>query len=189
MNSGEEECKKKKFIEKKSTQGKAHRGTQRERNMSLVEFKSFIRWQSSRSLSSLRPIILFVPSQVDLSQDPPWGSQAHIGQDRSQSEGFWEEQDSLWPRIIPWLLTPRSLSGHVSSVSLVPQNRGGQRSLNPSLKQGFALLGPCHIITLTIALTVVTSILEGKQEADCKSLCWSPPISHLREGKEETSFK
>ena len=56
MNSGEEEGKKEKLIEKKSTQG------QRESDMSLVKFKSFIRWQFSGSLSSLRLIILFVPS-------------------------------------------------------------------------------------------------------------------------------
>ena len=58
MNSGEEEGKKEKFIEKKSTQGKAHKGTQRDSDMSLVKFKSFIRWQFSKSLSSLGPIIL-----------------------------------------------------------------------------------------------------------------------------------
>ena len=73
MNSGEEEGKKEKFIEKKSTQGKAHKGTQRDSDMSLVKFKSFIRWQFSGSLSSLRLIISFVPSQVDLFQEPPLG--------------------------------------------------------------------------------------------------------------------
>ena len=36
---------------------------------------------------------------VNLSQDLPLGC-AHLSQDGSQSEDFWEEQDSFWPGII-----------------------------------------------------------------------------------------
>ena len=32
-------------------------------------------------------------------------------------------------------------------------------------------------------LSVTTSILEGKQEAECKCRNWSPPISYLRKYK------
>ena len=38
-------------------------------------------------------------SRVNLSQDPPWSVHAYLSQVGSQSEGFWEEQDS-WPGII-----------------------------------------------------------------------------------------
>ena len=37
---------------------------------------------------------------ANLSQDPPWSVHAHLSQVVSQSEGFWEKQDSLWPGII-----------------------------------------------------------------------------------------
>ena len=36
-------------------------------------------------------------------------------------------------------------------------------------------------------VSVVLPFLEDKQEADCKSLPWSPPISCLRKWKQETS--
>ena len=37
---------------------------------------------------------------ANLSQDPSWSVHAHLSQVGSESEGFWEEQDSLWPGII-----------------------------------------------------------------------------------------
>ena len=48
----------------------------------------------------------------------------------SWSEGFWEEYDSLWPGIILWLLTPRSLSPLSDSV--------------------FSFLCPCHDYSLEV---------------------------------------
>ena len=86
------------------------------------------------------------------------------------------------------------------SISLVPKKEWGRRrcrSLNPLFKQGFAplclcqgyYLDYCHDYYLKVftrdkdwlsTLFLVTSILEGKQEADCKFLNWSPPISCLR---------
>ena len=36
----------------------------------------------------------------DLPWDPPLGAHSPLSQDGSQSEGFWEDQDSLWPGII-----------------------------------------------------------------------------------------
>ena len=65
------------------------------------KFKSFIRGQfpglclpsgQSSCFVSLQPL-------VNLSQDLPLGC-AHLSQDGSQSEDFWEEQDSFWPGII-----------------------------------------------------------------------------------------
>ena len=72
-------------------------------------------------------------------------------------------------------------------VSPLSQKREGGGSLNPLLKQGFAPVCPCHdynldyrcsqdyylkVFTrdkLTIhPVSIVTSISEGKQEANCK---------------------
>ena len=68
-----------------------------------------------------------------------------------------------------------------------PQRKVELRSLNPLLKQGFAPLCPCHNCYLKLftrgkklavyPVSVVTSVSEGKQEADCKCLNWSPPMS------------
>ena len=49
-------------------------------------------------LPSGQPPCLF--ALANLSQDPPWSVHGHLSQVGSQSEGFWEEQDSLWPGII-----------------------------------------------------------------------------------------
>ena len=153
MNSGEEEGKKEKLIEKKSTQG------QRESDMSLVKFKSFIRWQFSGSLSSLRLIISFVPSGWFVSGPSP-GVRTHTlgktdlkvkASGRRKTHYGLELSLDFWPQ------------GAFLVLSLVPKIQGEQRSLNLLLKQGFASLCPCHIITLTIAMTAVTSILECKQ--------------------------
>ena len=65
---------------------------------------------------------------------------------------------------------------------------GEGRSLNPLFKQDFVPLCTCHDYqsvykrqTLAIyPLSVVTFISEGKQEADCKCLNWSPLISCLK---------
>ena len=74
-------------------------------------------------------------------------------------------------------------------VSPLSQERRKQRSLNPLLKQDFAPLYPCHDYYLdychdykrkTLAIypvSVVISVLEGKQEADYKCFTWSSPIA------------
>ena len=71
------------------------------------------------------------------------------------------------------------------SVSLVPKEWGAE------IPESFTHTGfcPLSVLTLTIIvrclqetnngylLSVVTSISEGNQEADCKYLDWSPPLS------------
>ena len=65
-----------------------------------MKFKSLIRGRFSGSLSSLRPIILLALPLVNLSQDPHLRfAHIHLSQDGSQSEGFWEKQNSLQPGI------------------------------------------------------------------------------------------
>ena len=73
------------------------------------------------------------------------------------------------------------------SGSLPPKKDVELRSLNPLLKQGFAPLCPCHDCYLKLftrgkklavySVSVVTSVSEGKHEADCKCLNCSPPMS------------
>ena len=73
------------------------------------------------------------------------------------------------------------------SGSLPPKKDVELRSLNPLLKQGFAALCPCHDWYLKLftrgkklavySVSVVTSVSEGKHEADCKCLNCSPPMS------------
>ena len=78
------------------------------------------------------------PTQLMCLRTLPWGTHTHLSQDGSQSEGFWEEQDSLWPGIILWLLTPRSLSAaHVCSPLSFTQT-------------GFCLLCPCQDYSLEV---------------------------------------
>ena len=43
-----------------------------------------------------------------------------------------------------------------------------------------------HPLMAIYPVSVVASISESKQEAGCKFLSWSPPISCLRKFKEET---
>ena len=103
-----------KFTEKKNTCGKVHGWAQRE-NLDFGKFKSLIRGQFSRFLLSFRPVILLCPPWLQLIclKTLPSGAHTPVSQDGSQSEVFWEEQDSLWPGIFPWLLTPRSFSASV----------------------------------------------------------------------------
>ena len=101
----------------------------------------------------------------------------------SWSEDFCEEQDSLWSGVIPWLLTPKEPFCTCVASPLSPK-WGKCRSLNPLPKQGFASVLALNV-TLTIALSitlrclqetktgyypvsVVTSISEAEQKADCK---------------------
>ena len=76
----------------------------------------------------------------------------------------------------------------------------------PLLKQGFFFFfSPLFIFAIIIPLrclqeacthslmtiypvSIVTFISESKQEAGCKFLNWSPPISSLRKFKEETGW-
>ena len=61
-----------------------------------------------------------------------WGAHTRLSQDGSQSEGFWEEQDSLWSGVVPQLLTPRVFPS-VCSLSLILYS-----------DRVFAFLCPCH---------------------------------------------
>ena len=55
------------------------------------------------------------------------GVQTSLSQNGPSSEGFWEEQDSLWPGIIPWILTHKE-PFCTSVVSSLSQKGGEQRS-------------------------------------------------------------
>ena len=125
----------------------------------------------------------------------PLGAHIPLIQDGSQSEGFWEKQDSLWPRVIPF--DPQRAFLCVCSISLVPKKTESRDAL---ILYSIRLL-PVFVLAMTIALTIamiitlrclqetntgyypvsaVSSISEGKREADCKCLNLSPSIFCLR---------
>ena len=155
--------------------------------VTLVRRSSVKRWLSHLYRAVLCLSLanyLFSFSTPDLSWDPPLGVHTPLSQDGSQSEGFQEEQNSSWPGIILTHKEP------FCTCAVAPLSQGGDwRSLNPLLKQGFAPLCPYHGYNLKIftrqtlaiyPLSVVTSISESKQKADCKFLNWSPSIACLR---------
>ena len=141
---------------------------------------------SSGSLSSFRPIIwLLFPHWPTLGPFHPgtfpWGGlylSAHMDLEVKASWGT--RLDRAWRH--PLTLDPQGAFLCMHRLSLVPKR--GSRDLNPLFKQNFAPLCPCHDCYLKVfprdkhclyPVSVVTSNLEGKQEADCKCLSWSPP--------------
>ena len=68
-----------------------------------------------------------------------------LSQDESRREGFWEEQDSLWPGMAHFL--------HKRSLSLVSK-RGSRDALIFYSSRVLPLFVPAVIVTLTIAMTV-----------------------------------
>ena len=52
-------------------------------------------------LSSFRPIIWFLFPYLTYPGTLLWGVHAPLSQEGSLSEGFWEEQDSVWSSVIP----------------------------------------------------------------------------------------
>ena len=79
-------------------------------------------------------------------QGPPLGVYAPLSQYKSWSEGFWEEQGSLWPGIIPLLLTHKDLC--MCSVCLVPKREESKDSLILSSNRVLPLFVLAMIITL-----------------------------------------
>ena len=76
-----------------------HMGDLREREIPLGSVNSLQRGSfPGLHLPSGQSPCLF--ALANLSQDPPWSVHPHLSQVGSQSEAFWEEQDSLWPGII-----------------------------------------------------------------------------------------
>ena len=73
----------------------------REEECSQKADTSFILGNSSGTLSSFRPIIWFLFLHLTCPGSLSWGVHEPFSQDGSSSEGFWEEQDALWPGITP----------------------------------------------------------------------------------------
>ena len=100
-------------------------------------------WTEQMNWTELRPIIWLLFPHLTHSRTLPWGAHAHLSRGGSQSEGFWEKQDSLWPRVIPWLLTHREPFYACVISPLSPKN-WEQRCLNSLLNQSFARLCSSH---------------------------------------------
>ena len=97
-------------------------------------------------------IFVFLQANYLVSFKYTWPTLGHspafihtpLSQDGSWSEGFCEEQDSLWSGIFPWLLTHKK-SFFTYLVSPLFQKMGDWRSLCPLLK-----VLPLFILAMTI---------------------------------------
>lgn len=106
-----------------------------EEECSKEAVESFIYGSVLPGLCLLQVNYLISFSTPDLSWDTPLCT--HTSQPTwTQSEGSWEEQDSLWPTVTPDLIHEKPVCTCV--VSPCPR-REGAKVLNPLLEQGFAL--------------------------------------------------
>ena len=80
---------------------------------------------------------------------PPLGVHIPLSWYESWSEGFWEEQGSLQPGIIPSLLTHKDLC--MCSVSLVPKRKESKDSL---IRYSNRVL---HLFVLAMTITLETN--------------------------------
>ena len=101
-------------------------------------------------LSSFWPVNLVSFPTPDVCWDPPLDGHTSLSQGGYQSEGFWEDHNSLWTGVIPWLLTHREPFCVCVVFPLSPES-GEQRSFNPLLKQVLLLF----VLAVTITLTIV----------------------------------
>ena len=83
-------------------------------------------------MSSFRPNAWLLFPNLTFPGTLVWDAHTQLSQDGSQSEGFWEEQDSLWPGVISGFLTPR-LFPSVCNLSLILYS-----------DRVFAFFPPCH---------------------------------------------
>ena len=82
----------------------------------------------------------------DLPWDPHLSAHSPLNQDGSQSEGFWEEQDSLWPGIVSWVLTHKKPFCECVVCFPCPKRVGGG-GRDPLILYSYRLLPPlcpCH---------------------------------------------
>ena len=81
----------------------------------------------------------------------------------SQSGVFWEEQDSLTPGFIPWLLTHKE-PFCTCVVSLLSQKKGSGDPLIFYSNRILSIFVLAMTITLTIAMTLTLRCLQGTSE-------------------------
>ena len=113
----------------------------------LVRRNAVKRWVSHLYRSVLTGLCLPLANYLvsfstsDLPWDPLLDVCTPLNQDRFWGEVFWEDQDSLWSSIIPWLLAHKEpFCACVVSI----QKSGEQKFLHPLLKQDFVPHCPCH---------------------------------------------
>lgn len=152
------------------------------------------RSSSSWFFSSFRPIVWFL-FPTSPAQDPPLGCTCTLSPDGSQSRKH-KKSKIHYGLALSMTFDPQAAFPCMYSVSLVP--KGGRDSLI-FIQTGFA----SSSVQVTITLKVFTRNkhcgylpsfcfyfhFRGKQEADCRCLQWSPPISCLRNCKQEASCK
>ena len=112
----------------------------------------------------------------------------HLSQAGSQSEGFWEDPDSLWPGIVLWLL--KEPCAHVWCLHYPLLRQGFCLSLSlpwffswDVLKRQRLAIYPVSVVTSNRGLVVNSStgvhlsLASGNAHSrltDCKGPTWSP---------------
>ena len=177
------------FVQLRQKQGRGHPWRRRVWTSPLVRrsAKSFMQGSSSGSLRSFRPVIWFLFPHPTYPGTLPWVCM-HPSAKMDLKVKVWEEQDSLCLSLSLDLRPPRSLSVRVQCLPC-PKREG---SRDPLILYSNRIL-PLSILAMTLNFdyrhdykrktlaiypgSVVTSDLEGKQEADYKCFTWSSPNS------------
>lgn len=133
--------------------------------------KFFIKGQFSWSLSFFWPIILFCLPWLFCLRTLLVGAHAPLSQDGSWREGVWEKQESPWPGVSPWLLTPKET---FCTCVVSPSPRGGGSGDPLILYSNKALL--LLVLAMTVILVLaMTLILRHPQE---EKLGYLPCLCH-----------
>ena len=166
--------------------GKVHT----ERRMGLAQRESptfgkcqfFLKVQFSRCSCPLWPVTFLCPLWLICLRPLPWCVNAHPNQAVSQSEVFWEKQDSLWPELCSdW---PQATFLHMCSVSV---NRQGfflcpcrDYSLEVRDKDWLFTL---YFLAIDSSTGAHLSLISGNAErrvTDCRFPIWSPSVSYVK---------
>ena len=116
-------------------------------------------WTEQMNWTELRPIIWLLFPHLTHSRTLPWGAHAHLSRGGSQSEGFWEKQDSSRSGVIPWLLTHKE-SFCACVVSLLSQKREEADPLIVHSNKVFPSLSLPQLLTLTIAMIITLRYIQ-----------------------------
>ena len=123
------------------------------------------------AFSQAKHLALFPPWLICL-RTFPWGVRAYLSQDGSQSEGFWEEQDSLWPGIILWLWVQGALLGRWCCGSV---SQSCPTAYNPWIAAGQASLS-FTISQIVLKPMSIESVMPSNHIILCHPLLLLPSI-------------
>ena len=92
-----------------------------------------------------------------------------LNQDRFWSEVFWEDQDSLWSSIMPWLLAHKK--PFCACVVSLSKKVGSRNSLILYSSRVLPLIVLAMTITLTVAITITLRCLREAKTGCLPCFC------------------